>query len=51
MANLKYDKILGITVGDEKIKYGILYGNEKIIFIKAGGQEILMKRKKRTRHT
>jgi hypothetical protein len=36
MANLKYDKILGITVGDEKIKYGILYGNEKIIFIKAG---------------
>lgn len=36
MANLKYDKILGITVGDEKIKYGILYGNEKIVFIKAG---------------
>lgn len=36
MANLKYDKILGITVGVEKIKYGILYGNEKIIFIKAG---------------
>jgi hypothetical protein len=29
MANLKYDKILGITVGDEKIKYGILYGNKK----------------------
>ena len=36
MENLKYDKILGITVVDEKIKYGILYGNEKIIFIKAG---------------
>ena len=36
MANLKYDKILCVTVGDKKIKYGILYGNEKIIFIKAG---------------
>jgi hypothetical protein len=36
MANLKYDKIFGITVGDEKINYGILYGNEKIVFIKVG---------------
>ena len=36
MANLKYDKILSITIGDEKIKYGILFGNEKIVFIKVG---------------
>lgn len=36
MANLKYDKILGKTVDDEKINYGILYGNEKIVFIKVG---------------
>ena len=36
MANLKYDKILDRTVDDKKIKYGILYGNEKIVFIKVG---------------
>lgn len=36
MANLKYDKILGITIDGEKIKYGILFGNEKIVFIKSG---------------
>jgi hypothetical protein len=36
MTNLSYDKTYSITFGDEKIKYGILYGNEKIIFIKAG---------------
>ena len=31
-----YDQILGTTVDGEKIKYGILFGNEKIVFIKAG---------------
>ena len=36
MESLRYDKTLGITVGDEKINYGILFGNEKIVFIKAG---------------
>jgi hypothetical protein len=36
MANLKYDKILSKTIGKEKINYGILYGNEKIVFIKVG---------------
>ena len=36
MANLKYDKILGKTIGKKKIYYGILYGNEKIVFIKVG---------------
>jgi hypothetical protein len=36
MENLKYDKNLSIMVGSEKIKYGILFGNEKIVFIKAG---------------
>ena len=36
MTSLLYDKILSITVDDEKIQYGILFGNEKIVFIKAG---------------
>ena len=36
MTNLRYDKILSITVDDEKIQYGILFGNEKIVFIKVG---------------
>ena len=36
MANLKYDEVLIKKIRYEKIKYGILYGNEKIIFIKAG---------------
>ncbi len=36
MTNLKYDKILSKTIGKEKINYGILYGNEKIVFIKVG---------------
>ena len=36
MTNLSYDQILGTTVDGEKIKYGILFGNEKIVFIKAG---------------
>ena len=36
MTTLNYDKILSATVDGEKIKYGILFGNEKIFFIKAG---------------
>ncbi len=36
MAGLRYDTILSISIGDEKIKYGIIYGNEKIVFIKVG---------------
>ena len=36
MTSLSYDKILGATVDGEKIKYGILWGNEKIVFIKVG---------------
>ena len=36
MTSLSYDKILSAAVGSEKIKYGILFGNEKIVFIKVG---------------
>jgi hypothetical protein len=36
MKNLKYNKTLSITIGDEDIKYGVLFGNEKIVFIKVG---------------
>ena len=36
MTTLNYDKILSATVDGEKIKYGILFGNEKIVFIKVG---------------
>ena len=36
MTTLNYDKILSATVDGEKIKYGILFENEKIIFIKVG---------------
>ena len=36
MTSLSYDKILGATVDGEKIQYGILFGNEKIVFIKVG---------------
>ena len=36
MTSFSYDKILSATVDGEKIKYGILYGNEKIVFIKVG---------------
>ena len=36
MTTLNYDKILSATVDGEKIKYGILFGNEKIVFIKSG---------------
>ena len=36
MTTLNYEKILSATVDGEKIKYGILFGNEKIVFIKVG---------------
>ena len=36
MTTLNYDKILSATVDGEKIRYGILCGNEKIVFIKVG---------------
>lgn len=36
MTSLSYGKILSAAVGDEKIQYGILFGNEKIVFIKSG---------------
>ena len=36
MSQLRYDKIVSKTVDGEKIHYGILYGNEKIVFIKTG---------------
>ena len=36
MSQLSYDKTTSKTVAGEKIHYGILYGNEKIVFIKVG---------------
>ena len=36
MTTLNYDQILSTAVDGEKIKYGILFGNEKIVFIKVG---------------
>ena len=33
---MNYDRILSKIVGYEKIQYGILFGNEKIVFIKVG---------------
>ena len=33
---LKFNKKLSKTVGGEKIEYRILWGNEKIVFIKSG---------------
>ena len=36
MSQLSYDKVTIKTVAGEKIHYGIIYGNEKIIFIKVG---------------
>ena len=36
MPQLSYDKITSRPVGTEEIEYGILYGNEKIVFIKVG---------------
>ena len=36
MTSLSYDKILSTAVDGEKICYGILFGNEKIVFVKVG---------------
>ena len=36
MSQLSYDKTINKTLAGEKIRYGILYGNEKIVFIKVG---------------
>lgn len=36
MPQLSYDKVTYQTVANEKIHYGIVYGNEKIVFIKVG---------------
>ena len=36
MSRLKYDKRITKTVAGEKVSYGILHGNEKIVFIKVG---------------
>ena len=36
MSQLYYDKRTSKNVAGEKINYGIVYGNEKIVFIKAG---------------
>ena len=36
MPRLNYDKRYSKTVAGEKIHYGIVYGNEKIVFIKRG---------------
>lgn len=36
MPQLSYDKITFQSVARERIHYGILYGNEKIVFIKVG---------------
>ena len=36
MTTLSYDKILVAPVGNKRIRYGILFGNEKTVFIKAG---------------
>ena len=36
MSRLNYDKRTTKTVSGEKISYGIVYGNEKIVFIKTG---------------
>ena len=33
---MDYDRITSKTIDSEKIKYGILFGNEKIVFIKVG---------------
>lgn len=36
MSQLSYDKITSRTVRTEEINYGIIYGNDKIVFIKVG---------------
>jgi alpha/beta superfamily hydrolase len=36
MAQLSYNKVTSKSIAGEKIHYGVVYGNEKIIFIKTG---------------
>ena len=36
MPQLSYDKTINKTLSGEKLRYGLLYGNEKIVFIKVG---------------
>ena len=36
MTSFSYDKILVSAINGEKIEYGIIYGNSKIVFIKTG---------------
>lgn len=36
MTDSSYDKTFSATVGSKKIKYGVLRGNEKVVFIKVG---------------
>lgn len=36
MPKLSYDKVTSKTVAGEKTNYGIMYGDEKIVFIKVG---------------
>ena len=36
MSQLSYEKVISPTIAGEKIHYGIIYGNEKVVFIKAG---------------
>lgn len=36
MPEFNYDKTVDKTVAGEKLHYGILYGNEKLVFIKTG---------------
>ena len=33
---MNFDKIISKVMGEEKIQYGIVFGNEKIVFIKSG---------------
>lgn len=34
--NMDYDNVISKAVDDATIEYGLLYGNEKIVFIKVG---------------
>ena len=36
MPQLSYDKIISKTIDSEEINYGIIHGNEKIVFVKVG---------------
>ena len=33
---MNFDKIIGKVIGEEKIQYGFLFGNKRIVFIKSG---------------